>query len=546
MHESDKWVQKTINVSTLDKVYEILKIYPDISYSTYRMISDLLKINWFSNFVIRLIVSTKHSILPKIIIDTLEYDFVTKYYQDLSLKKLLQFTIRPVNNIKQLIPNFSKLGEEQNNVKAILTIMIKEELKHRQDVEYINNSKSSTFYVSISKITITNYLSNNLANDKAHSIVAASNQWNFNNEYLFNLNDIRTSIRLQKKRKLRQDKKLEELRQQQILLSQRKSHRRTKRYNQKARKKLIKRYNQKDQVSTIVSDDSVAINIGSDKAKLSMDDSKLQVHIPLQSSLTCSPNLIEGHNVLQHQRGQNRRKKRPKMIIVDKSQGYDYLIQEYFLEPNSNTMYMVINTYLDNNVYKATTCHIDCETQDLHSTDFKVFNIHGNEGIIKLINDFYALVTEVGVWPSTNEQWMEAQDKDLFWSTMLTKLNQPNTCIVLKRQDNHVDYLTRELLDDNTVGPLIRYISVPKQLSHSHLVLSYREEFRQMIVSDHLISSCVDITHRALGHPGFHRMWNAIRKSYFWKSMQTDVRLYCSNNYRIIIWYYHIKKNLDK
>ena len=30
MHESDKWVQKTINVSTLDKVYEILKIYPDI------------------------------------------------------------------------------------------------------------------------------------------------------------------------------------------------------------------------------------------------------------------------------------------------------------------------------------------------------------------------------------------------------------------------------------------------------------------------------------------------------------------------------------
>ena len=42
-----------------------------------------------------------------------------------------------------------------------------------------------------------------------------------------------------------------------------------------------------------------------------------------------------------------------------------------------------------------------------------------------------------------------------------------------------------------------------------------------MIVPDHLISSCVDITHRALGHPGFHRMWNTIRKSYFWKSIQT-------------------------
>jgi hypothetical protein len=62
--------------------------------------------------------------------------------------------------------------------------MIKEELKHRQEVEYTNNSKSSTFYGSISKLTITNYLSDNLANDKTYSIVAASNQWNVNNEYL--------------------------------------------------------------------------------------------------------------------------------------------------------------------------------------------------------------------------------------------------------------------------------------------------------------------------------------------------------------------------
>ena len=50
-----------------------------------------------------------------------------------------------------------------------------------------------------------------------------------------------------------------------------------------------------------------------------------------------------------------------------------------------------------------------------------------------------------------------------------------------------------------------------------------------MIVPDNLIISCLEITHRALGHPGFHRMWNTIRKSYFWKSMQQDVRTYCSN-----------------
>ena len=62
----------------LDKVHEVLKVYPDVSYSTYRMLSDLLKINWLSNFCIRLIISTRYKLLPKIIIDTLEYDFVMR------------------------------------------------------------------------------------------------------------------------------------------------------------------------------------------------------------------------------------------------------------------------------------------------------------------------------------------------------------------------------------------------------------------------------------------------------------------------------------
>ena len=41
LHESDKWVQQTINISTLDKVHEVLTVYPEISYATYRLLSDL-------------------------------------------------------------------------------------------------------------------------------------------------------------------------------------------------------------------------------------------------------------------------------------------------------------------------------------------------------------------------------------------------------------------------------------------------------------------------------------------------------------------------
>ena len=596
LHESNKWIQKTINVSTLDKVSDVLHAYPEVSYSTYRSLSDLLKINWLSNFVIRLLISTRYKILPKIIIDTLEYDFVmrrmsgrgyTKYFKDMSLHNLLQFTNNE-HDIMRIIPNFSKLGDEKEYVKTILTIMIKEEIKHRQDIEYLHNGKiTNKFYGSISKITLEHYLSDNLAQapqaQKAHSLVMTSKQWNLSNEYLFNLNDIRTSIRLQKKKELRQEKKLEELRQEQLLLSHRKSINRTKRYNQKARKKLIRNGTKtavlqsedleknlqrlvkdfKEQVSTIVSaDDSIAINIESNNATVSMDDSRLQLHIPLESSSLASN--IDEHNVipLQQQLPLNnhrrKKKKRPKMIIVDKTQrrppsrligeeyarnreeelvhetleGYDYLVQEYFLDPDSDAMYMVVNTFLDHDQYKATICPIDCELQNikvLESPEFKIMNIIGENGVIDLVNKFYNMVTANGHWPTTNEEWLAAQDRDEFWSTILEKLNQSNTCIILKREENHIDYVMRELLDNGALGPLIRYISVPKHLSHSHLVLSYKEEFRQMIVPDNLIMSCVEITHRALGHPGFHRMWSTIRKSYYWKSMQQDVRLYCSN-----------------
>jgi len=50
-----------------------------------------------------------------------------------------------------------------------------------------------------------------------------------------------------------------------------------------------------------------------------------------------------------------------------------------------------------------------------------------------------------------------------------------------------MDYVTRELLDHGTLGPLIGFISVPKHLSQSQLLLSYIEEFRQMIVPDNRI-----------------------------------------------------------
>ena len=206
----------------------------------------------------------------------------TKYFKDLTLSELMQLTTNDAN-IMQIIPSFSKLGDEKDYVKTILTIMIKEEISHRQDVEFIQHGEIPIkFYGSISKLTIEHYLNdNNIAHEEIN-LVSSLQQSNLRSEYMCNLNDIRTSVRLQKKKELRQERNLEELRQQQLVLSKRKSTRRTKIYNQKARKKLIRNGMKtavlqsedleknlqklvtefKDQVSTIVSaDDSIAISI---------------------------------------------------------------------------------------------------------------------------------------------------------------------------------------------------------------------------------------------------------------------------------------------
>jgi len=86
-----------------------------------------------------------------------------------------------------------------------------------------------------------------------------------------------------------------------------------------------------------------------------------------------------------------------------------------------------------------------------------------------------------------------------------------------------VDYITREVLDDDeSLRPLIRR-------TNSNRVLSYVEKIRQMIIPTDYIMMCMDITHKAFGHSGYHRMMQTVRKSYYWKSMTTDIRTYCSN-----------------
>ena len=75
-------------------------------------------------------------------------------------------------------------------------------------------------------------------------------------------------------------------------------------------------------------------------------------------------------------------------------------------------------------------------------------------------------------------------------------------------------------MENGDLGPLVRHTSTAKQMTHSNRVMRYVEKFRQMIVPNDQIMMCMEITHTALGHPGFHRMLQTVRKSYFWKSRE--------------------------
>jgi hypothetical protein len=222
--------------------------------------------------------------MPKVIIDTLEYDFVMRRLNGRGYTKYFKALNSTDFNVMQIIPNFSKLGDENDYVKTLLTIMIKEEIKHRQDIEYLHNGTTpNTFYASISKIKLNNYITDNVANtisaQKVHNVLVTK-QWKLHNLYLSNLNDIRTSIRLQKKKELRQEKKLEQLRGEQLLLSRRRSHSRTKLIIRKLEENLF------------------------------LMVPELSLSPPSTPQMYLSPQVFPT----------GRRRKRPKMIIVDKPQ----------------------------------------------------------------------------------------------------------------------------------------------------------------------------------------------------------------------------------
>jgi len=505
--------------------------------------------------------------LPKVVIDTMEYDFITRrisgrgystYFQDMDWKSLTTLALHH-DRLKIIIPNHVDMFEDCQYIRHLLDIFLKEEIQRRQEMIFLTegivpyNFNSETVEERRRLVNFLNGIpedefrsstlrwrrltGEDLAVDiKSVPVIMNTMMWKHSEEYCVNLNNIRQSVRLREKKESRREKALEELRISELDLRRKKNKARTQRYNKKVRHRLRKASSHHER-SSVQLPEQKQDRVGD------IPDNELLVH--------------HGEPVaMEDQQSSRIQRKRPKMIIVDKAErrppsrlvgqefvinrsnelvhetleNYDYLVQEFIIDPDDETVCMIVNTYLKDDQYMATLIPIETDDQLIfNSSVCRTRQLLGKEGVVELVNQFHLMATGNNKWPTTMEQWLNIQKQDCYWLTILDKIDVKGYCLIVKNTSDYVDYIMREDLNDGCLGPLIRRTNIPMKLTHSNRILSYIEEVRQMIVPNDYVMMCMDITHTALGHPGYHRMLQTVRKSYYWASMMTDIRTYCSN-----------------
>ena len=148
------WIQKIMNIKALDKIDDKLAMFPTVTYSVYHQLSELLRIDYLSNFALRLAISTQYLKLPKIVIDTMEFEFIgrrlagrgfSKYFQNMDYDDLIQLALDK-NRLVKLIPNHIDMFVDRRYICNLLDMLIKVEIQYRQDMVYLDEGIPPMIY----------------------------------------------------------------------------------------------------------------------------------------------------------------------------------------------------------------------------------------------------------------------------------------------------------------------------------------------------------------------------------------------------------------
>ena len=225
---------------------------------------------------------------------------------------------------------------------------------------------------------------------------------------------------------------------------------------------------------------------------------------------------------------------------------FNSLVMKHF--SMNKTLYEVVNTYQDKSADKfmAMVQEYDDEKKGLKpsSEGRLILPILGPEGVQVLTEryeDEQAQLIEDDQFPTSEKQWAAVQREEPDYQEILETMSKnPEQRLVINRERRDEVILERKLLQPTyqeieqaeergeefrpEYGPIKR----STVLNHCSPDESVKIQIpvRQILVPLKYRRRCLVRFHEELGHPGTKRMLRTVARTYYWKQMKEDVRMY--------------------
>ena len=232
-----------------------------------------------------------------------------------------------------------------------------------------------------------------------------------------------------------------------------------------------------------------------------------------------------------------RRKEREDVFeeAVDRTlEDYDYLVSRQYVKDGD--LYEIISTYWDTvrDKFKTRAVKISNPGEDIeHEEDDVIYEEPvldeiGRKGAVTLVKEHMDASwagDENTKWPSSEDEWMEAQVEDKYVQVLLEKLQSKEHKVFLSDAPEDEDYFYREETEDGGLGPVKRHFVEHNEYKSHETEVSYRRHREQMVVPRSLVRKCIYYHHEGLMHPGRAKTLAAAQERYYWPTMRRD----CAN-----------------
>ena len=216
----------------------------------------------------------------------------------------------------------------------------------------------------------------------------------------------------------------------------------------------------------------------------------------------------------------------------------EYLITQQYIDPETQQLYEVMDTYLDryHQAIYTTARPVDAMEEyifDPAKLQHRPTRASDNSGTIDLIR-LHAQGShnqeELPWVQHDSQEWIEALNEDPFCKQILDRIGNENTIIFehSNKNDKEKDpYFYRTLLPDGQLGALMRRHHREANFEHLNMKYNTRKRITQTVVPRKYKNQCIILHHEHLGHPGRSKTSQAIQSSYYWPLISSTIKRYC-------------------